>query len=1075
MSELRLFPRLACDFPIYDHSYNYIGKSTDICFGGLRIESTSQEFHNLNDEKTILFFLKNREELVKATVVPLRVENEDQAQSTIVFSFVEIPPRSEELISIYIINSLWEKIIVPLGDEGDIPDRRWSKLTDKEEALQVFSDSTKTNTTFYCFQDERENVFPLTLVKVEQGSLFFKSESHSLQTQFHDGGTTYLAVKLGFSGYIMLTDKLTVRGQTATLPLPDKIFSCNRRAEDREDVSDKSMLVCIPIPYPPGTILHRKVLDISKRGLSFFSPIKESYFLPGTPIENFKVIGKKEFVTKAEIRNIKLIENGGNTVGLRIGVFFPEKSASFLTGQTKKSSSNSVTRFAKTGSDVFKDVMHLMKGFAVQGMYLSQKGMSLGARRKNILPSRVDILRIKNKKNEEIVGILNTTWEGREKRQSNVIIIPPAFGRRKESTGPLVLALIENFKRVGEDLVIMRYDGINNLGESYKESAYRQAGREAVGMTLSQACDDLQTVMSYVRNNDRFITKKAILLTFSVASVPARRLLAQNALGEIDLWIAGMGVPGLQEVLKNIAGGIDYIDNFTKKIYCGEVNFMGVTIDQSIFCNDLLANKMASMEDAIAEMNQISTPVNWILGESDAWIESSEVDILLNAHKEGKGRLHMLKMGHVPLNGFDAIRLFRTIFDILSENLFQKKITPVFPLPAQIDDVRVREWDRTPKYPLANPEKYWAGYLLGEEEEDEGYDALTVCEDYMNFLETEYMAMDIRADHEIADIGCGTGNFGELVIKQHLNSQKPLPSLTIVDFVPEAIAKAKSKYQALLRERNDNFVTSHLCDLEINRLIPVKQFLEGQFFSLDKFKCKIEGLCDDTIELWKHHYSDILHQILRGRPLRAIENKYLKETFSEEEIKFVKDMNLAARFLTGSLGNEDLHQTEKLNKGDITTKMLKFHALDFGNSDLNFTLPFEDNKFDRILSSLVLSYLKNPDVVVSEFVRCLKPGGKLVISTMKPDADLSTMYKKTLLVVSQSDKYPEEKKASLLRSIRKLGNAAGFLFTLVDENQFRFFSKEEMMSFADSNNLKDVELIESYGKPPQAFILSGIK
>ncbi len=364
---------------------------------------------------------------------------------------------------------------------------------------------------------------------------------------------------------------------------------------------------------------------------------------------------------------------------------------------------------------------------------------------------------------------------------------------------------------------------------------------------------------------------------------------------------------------------------------------------------------------------------------------------------------------------------------------------------------------------------------MGEEEEDEGYDALSACADYVNFLEDEYRTLDTKSNHKIADIGCGTGIFGELLIKHYLDAQKPLPDLSLVDFVPEAIEKAKTKYQALMKERNNSSINDHLFDLEINRLIPVKQFLEGRFFSLDKFKSKINGLYDDTIELWKHHYSDILHQILRGKPLGTVENQYLKETFSVEEIKYVEDMNLAARFLTRSLSNEDLYQTEKLNKGDITTKMLKFHALDFGNSGLNFSLPFEDNQFDRILSSLVLSYLKNPDVTFAEFVRCLKPGGKLVISTMRPDADLSTMYKKTLQAVSQSDQYTEVEKSRLLKSIRRLANSVAFLLTLVEECQFRFFSKDEMLDFAYSNNLKNVELKESYGNPPQAYILTGVK
>jgi ubiquinone/menaquinone biosynthesis C-methylase UbiE len=1074
MSDLRLFPRIKCSFPVYDLAHNCIGKSVNLGFGGLKVEGASEVLQEITSEKTILFFLEDQKEFVEVKVIPLREDKNDFGMTTMAFSFVEFYKGSDELISNYIIGTLWQRALALIGGEGDIQDRFLSKLCKKDEIVQILSHASESNTTFFCFQEEGKSVIPLTLIKIKNDYLIFKSDANPPQAFLHDERKTYITVKLGYSSYFVLTDKLTIKGKIVTIPLPEILFSCARRLDKRENVSDQNMLVCIPLPYPPGAILHRKVINISNGGIAFLNPLNESYFLPGTPIANLKVIGKKEFITKAEIRHITPIKNGKVTA-LKIGLSFIGKGESFLTGEVKRPSKSGVTNLVRTGGDVFKDLIHFMKGFAVQGIYLAQKSMPFGARNYNKTPPRVDIIRMKNKKNEEIVGILNTTWESKEKKDAYVLIIVPAFGKRKESIGPLALALVENFRRIGEDLAIVRYDGIRNLGESYKEAIYRQPGRETVGMTFSQTCDDIKTVVTFARHNDRFTTKKLILLSFSIYAVPTRRLLAQDALGKVDLWIAGMGAPCVQEVVKTVSGGIDYIGNQAKKIYGGEATILGVTLDQSIFAQDALENKMAFVEDAIKDMKQITTPVAWILGENDAWIETSQVKILLDNHKDGKGQLHVLKMGHVPTNGLEAIRLFNSIFSILTKHFFQNEITPVYPMPKQIDDIRTREWDRTPRNPLVDLERYWAGYLMGEEEEDEGYDILWLCEDYVNFLEDEYRALDLKSNHKVADMGCGTGNFGELLIKHHLNGKGPLLDLTLIDFVPEAIEKAKTKYQALMKERNNSSINDHLFDLEINRLIPVKQFLEGRFFSLDKFKSKINGLYDDTIELWKHHYSDILHQILRGKPLGTVENQYLKETFPVEEIKFVKDMNLAARFLTRSLSNEDLYQTEKLNKGDITTKMLKFHALDFGNSGLNFSLPFEDNQFDRILSSLVLSYLKNPDVTFTEFVRCLKPGGRLVISTMRPDADMSIIHKKILKSVENSDKCRNQEKARLLKSIRRLANKIAQLLTLVEECQFRFFSEEELLAFAEENGLKEVTLYESYGNPPQAYILTGVK
>ena len=130
----------------------------------------------------------------------------------------------------------------------------------------------------------------------------------------------------------------------------------------------------------------------------------------------------------------------------------------------------------------------------------------------------------------------------------------------------MAIALLENFKRLRKDVAIIRYDGIRNIGESYKEVIYREQGREAVGMTLSQYCDDLETVVAFSRDNKFFNCQKLVLLTFSISALPARRLLAKNKLGNVDLWIAGMGMPCVREVLKNVSGGIDYIGNLKKGI-----------------------------------------------------------------------------------------------------------------------------------------------------------------------------------------------------------------------------------------------------------------------------------------------------------------------------------------------------------------------------------------------------------------------------------------------------------------------------------------------------------------------------
>jgi SAM-dependent methyltransferase len=59
-------------------------------------------------------------------------------------------------------------------------------------------------------------------------------------------------------------------------------------------------------------------------------------------------------------------------------------------------------------------------------------------------------------------------------------------------------------------------------------------------------------------------------------------------------------------------------------------------------------------------------------------------------------------------------------------------------------------------------------------------------------------------------------------------------------------------------------------------------------------------------------------------------------------------------------------------------------------------LPFQEGMFDVICCSLVLSYLKRPQALLGELHRVLRPGGRFVVSSMKPHCDLSVIYRDSI-------------------------------------------------------------------------------
>ncbi|MGP4038529.1 class I SAM-dependent methyltransferase [Gracilibacillus sp. D59] len=138
--------------------------------------------------------------------------------------------------------------------------------------------------------------------------------------------------------------------------------------------------------------------------------------------------------------------------------------------------------------------------------------------------------------------------------------------------------------------------------------------------------------------------------------------------------------------------------------------------------------------------------------------------------------------------------------------------------------------------------------------------------------------------------------------------------------------------------------------------------------------------------------------------------------------------------------------------------------------DLAAELPFEDNTFDIIVSSLTLHYLKKWDNTFSEFQRILKPKGILLFSVHHPFTDIklphNANYFSTELII---DKWNKEGKLYEVPFYRRP------LSEIINQTQ-KYFSIEKVTEPQPTLKFKD-QSPERYNilmKDPQFLIIKAL-
>ena len=128
-------------------------------------------------------------------------------------------------------------------------------------------------------------------------------------------------------------------------------------------------------------------------------------------------------------------------------------------------------------------------------------------------------------------------------------------------------------------------------------------------------------------------------------------------------------------------------------------------------------------------------------------------------------------------------------------------------------------------------------------------------------------------------------------------------------------------------------------------------------------------------------------------------------------------------------------------------------------------MPFGEGSVDKLLASLLLSYLPHPETVLAEVRRVLRPGGQVVISSMRPDADISGALDALLTRVASADEQVlgGVERTRVLQAVRSYLNDAAKLLDLECDGVFRFYDEAALKGLLKAAGFTAIETFQSFG------------
>jgi len=827
---------------------------------------------------------------------------------------------------------------VSIADLDRLNPKAFSQKSKIVHLLQRLMDD---GTVLMCGIDRNNNVRSAKIRAVTSSSLqlevsnFDQPESSQIHANFNHND----------SSYFFATALLERNGDSHVfVEIPNGIYRSERRDRFRQpSILNDGEKVKVSLQNDDGTESIGLIADWSEKGLGIDIPDPGSRAFGSEFSIRFLDGSRAGENARARLHHISRVSRA-NRGWIRLGLSIDQVRRASLINIDRRDRIMPASRFPRN-----RDIGETLGSAAEAATGEASSGSTFD---QAMFPA-VPIDTFANDRGERIVAIVDT-WGDPD--GATAVVIPPAWGRTKETLMPLAMTIVATFREAKRPIIVLRFDGTNRRGESFIDPQFDNPGEQYLGFTFSQASRDIAAAVKFLQESRAYNPASIVLATFSLAAIEARHAIATDDGRRIDGWVSTVGMTDLQSALRTISGGVDYAYGLLSGVRFGKHELVGVTADMDRTGLDAIKNQMVFLEDARNEMSKIQVPITWIHGRDDAWIDIDRARDILSFGSTENRKLIEVPTGHQLRTSRIAMQTFQLIAEEISEMVFDDRLPAAIPRFSEISSRSASERDRRPSRRI-DLRRFWGDYLLGRDRRI-GMQLLTATNAYRSLMRSQISALQIEEGDRIADLGAGTGAF-----RERLNS-------------------------------------------DLSR-------------SIDVTVCELD-------------FVDEALRRNRGRDADA-----------------------------------------QLGKGISAIRAI-------ANLDLTGSpyLSLQSNSFDSIMVSLLVGYLSRPAEFLSEVLRVLRPGGRVVVSALRRDADISKLFvdgikelKSTTVFQDYSDGSVDDQN----RLVRDFLNDASQILNLEEDGQFQFWEIDEFQNLMKSIGFVGVECWNELGDPPQAIVASATR